>query len=319
MKRLSAVDALAQARSICCHSCAGMMRGIMSNGISRSVPAPSSSFAVHGEGDADAAEDHLGLLAPRLHRGRAAARRATLGRRGSASRTARRWRASRRSSPVMDAFSCVGRGSNFRTTAADRGSCGANASSAAARRVRTRTSRRAMSTHRNGRVRTSDDAAPAVARQHLRRRVAEAAAVAGLHHRHRAAAPHRASAAVDDVRLPWCGTSSSRCAARRRARATSAASCSRLDVAGEQHAARRRHRHAQHARHRVRTWCRAPGHRPAGAGTRTARHPTPTLAGFAAASCARGQRRRSGWPASSDACAARRPATRRSSDAAPPT
>jgi len=45
MKRLSAVTRCTRPCSIRRHSAAGMMRGIRSKGISRSVPAPSSSFA----------------------------------------------------------------------------------------------------------------------------------------------------------------------------------------------------------------------------------------------------------------------------------
>ena len=52
-------------RSISRHSCAGIMRGIRSNGISRSVPCRLRPCAVDGEGDADAAEDQLGLFAAR--------------------------------------------------------------------------------------------------------------------------------------------------------------------------------------------------------------------------------------------------------------
>jgi hypothetical protein len=50
------------------HSWAGMMRGIRSNG-NQALGARAVFVlgAIHREGDAHAAEDHLGLFAPRLH------------------------------------------------------------------------------------------------------------------------------------------------------------------------------------------------------------------------------------------------------------
>jgi hypothetical protein len=67
------------------------------------------------------------------------------------------------------------------------------------------------------------DLALAVARQHLRRRVAEAVAVPGLHQR--PARLHRIQkGALDEVLLPWCGTSSTS-AQRLSPRATRACSC----------------------------------------------------------------------------------------------
>ena len=94
------------------------------------------------------------------------------------------------------------------------------------------------------------DASGLVARQHLRRRMAEAAAIAGLHHRHL-----RLNGVEEAVARRACGC---------RGAAPAAACCAtlaqprrqrrllrRFDVAGQQHAAAGGVAHAQHARQRV--------------------------------------------------------------------